>query len=384
MPRTRISRDLGPLPRDSVLSGAHGKTDSLLQILRALAIKNQREQPRVFYSLREVARKYKLPVSTVSETYRVLEKEGLLTRMRGSKTVLSGLRYNRRLSIRAFVGLAALVPNYVALPEYRGFFVTLRQELWLRGFAATTVFFHPDESASEKLSARLKALGVDTVIWFHPGRTAKQTFLRLADLGVQTIGISAIGTPSFPSRYHVWRENAIDTLLRDLTKRGDPRPLTIIESPAFRSPVTEDMVRLMCMNAQLSTAIKRYSGEDVATFLKALSQARTKAIIFPASGLVAMLACRCPDELGKLCETQRVAFIDGPFSMPFAKIPDTLVDLVATNWQPIAETIVNDLITRSAFDQNRDTTFHSEAHLRVPISSFCDDISLPRSIGAPI
>jgi hypothetical protein len=384
MPRTRISRDLGPLPRGSVLGGVHGKTDTLLQILRPLALKNQRERPRVFYSLREVAKQFRVPISTVAKTYHDLEREGLLTRVRGSKTILNGRRYNRRLSIRAFVGLAALVPNYVALPEYRGFFVTLRQELWLRGFAATTVFFHPDESASEKLSERLKTLGVDTVIWLHPGRTAKQTFLRLADLGVQTIGISAIGTPSFPLRYHVWRENAIETLLRDLTKQGDPRPLTILESPAFRSPVTEDIVRLMCLNAQLSTAINRYSGEDIRNFLKALSQARTKAIIFPASGLVAMLACRCPDELGKLCETQRVAFIDGPFNMPFAKIPDTLVDLVATNWQPIAEAIVNDLITRSAFDQNRDTTFHAEAHLRVPISSFCDEINLPRSIGAPL
>lgn len=69
--------------------------------------------------------------------------------------------------------------------------------------------------------------------------------------------------------------------------------------------------------------------------------------------------------------------------MPLTKIPDLLVDLVTVNWHALAESIVNDLITREAFDRNRDTTFHAEANLRISLNSFADEIRPARSIGAP-
>ena len=163
MSRKRVSRDLGPLPRPSRGS------DSVPKILRSLALKNQREQARVFYSLREVAQRFRMPVSSVSKIYRELEREGLLSRVRGSKTILNGRRYNRRLRIRAFVGLPALFSHFIGLPEYRMFFICMRRELWLRGFAATTIFFRPNEMADGTLIDRLKENDVDVVVWLQPG-----------------------------------------------------------------------------------------------------------------------------------------------------------------------------------------------------------------------
>src|ERR1700736_3289296 len=176
MPRTKILRDLEPLPRGSAMRGTRHKTDALLKILRSLAIRNQREQPRVFYSLREVAKQFRVPVSTVAKIYRDMEQEGLLSRVRGSKTILNGLRYNRRLSVRAFVGLPALLSNFITIQDYRTFFICIRRELWLRGFATTMVFFRHVEAADGRLSDQLKSLEVDTVIWLQPGRRAKETF----------------------------------------------------------------------------------------------------------------------------------------------------------------------------------------------------------------
>ncbi len=56
--------------------------------------------------------------------------------------------------------------------------------------------------------------------------------------------------------------------------------------------------------------------------------------------------------------------------IPFAQIPDVPIDLVTVNWQAVAESIVNDLITREAFDGNRYTTFQAEARFRVPLNTF--------------
>ena len=68
--------------------------------------------------------------------------------------------------------------------------------------------------------------------------------------------------------------------------------------------------------------------------------------------------------------------------MPFAKIPDVPVDLVTVNWQPVAQTIVNDLITGEAFDRNRLTTFEADAHLRVSLANFAEEMRPTRGMAA--
>src|SRR5437588_11087987 len=105
MARKKVSRTLAPLPTKRVLHDAHHKTERLIEILREVALKNQQDQPRTFYSVRDVARQFKVPISTVSRAYRHLEQEGLLNRVRGSKTILQGLHFDRNLSVRAFVAL---------------------------------------------------------------------------------------------------------------------------------------------------------------------------------------------------------------------------------------------------------------------------------------
>jgi len=374
MPRTKVSRDLGPLPRRSALNVARHKTDGLLQILRSLAIKNQREQPRVFYSVREVAKQFRVPVSTVAKIYRDMEQEGLLSRVRGSKTILNGLRYNRRLSVRAFVGLPALLSNFITIQDYRTFFICIRRELWLRGFATTMVFFRPDEAVDGSLSDRLRTYDVDTVIWLSPFRSAKESLLRLSDMGIRVVGISQIGTPITPSRYYVWKERAVETLLRDWKDRNSVRRITVVDSKDYRSPVTEEILRLALDGLGIESVIRTFKDEASHAFLRDLCRIKTHGIIFPSSALASMFSFRSPDGLADLLRAQRVAFIDGPIDMAYAKVPDAPVDLVTVDWQTVAESIVNDLITLEAFDRNRHTTFEAQAQLRVPLSSFSEAI----------
>ncbi len=381
MARTRIARDLGPLPRGSLSRGVHGKTETLLQILRSLALKNQRERPRVFYSLREVAKEFRVPISTVAKTYSELEQEGLLTRMRGSKTVLNGRRYNRRLSIRAFVALPVLSSHYLGLQEYRTFFMCLERELWSRGFAAATIFVRENEIDYGSPVDRIKSYGVDTVIWLQPGRRAKESFLRLADQGVRVLGISQIGTPSLPSRYYIWRESAIVTLLRDWKDRNSVRKIKLVASKEFRQPVTEEIVRVILENLGIESAIIMVDKPD-APFLRGLRGLKTQGIIFPNAGLLSLCAFRNPHDLVNLLRAQRVAFVDGPIDLPFAEISDAPVDVVMFDWQAVSESIVNDLISREAFDQNRHKTFEAQAHLRVPLSRFAEEIRPTRTMGA--
>lgn len=384
MAQSRISPDLGRLPRASAVKDDAHKIQNLRQLLRSLAIKNQREQPRVFYSLREVANRFSVPVATVARIYREMEQEGLLSRVRGSKTVLNGLRNSRRLSVRGLVGLPALISHFVTIQEYRTFFIWMRRELWLRGFAATTFFLRPDEEANGTLTDQFKDFEVDTVIWLQPGRSSFETLLRLSDMGIRVIAISQVGTPSIPNRYFVWRERAIEALLKDWKDRNLVRKISLVHSQEYRSIVTEEVLRVVLEYLKIESDIRTLQTENLSIFLRDLSICESDGIIFPCAGLASMFAFRNPPELADLLTAKRVAFADGPIDIPFSRIPDVPVDLVTVNWQAVAESIVNDLITREAFERNRYTTFQADAHFRVPLSSFCDEMRPSRGIAASV
>src|ERR1700756_5951924 len=107
MARKKIVRRMPPLPKSAALRATDHKADRLLEILRGIAVTNQRDEPQPFYPLREVASRFQVPVSTVARGYGQLEEEGILTSVRGSKTVLQGLSSARHLSVRGIVGLPA-------------------------------------------------------------------------------------------------------------------------------------------------------------------------------------------------------------------------------------------------------------------------------------
>jgi hypothetical protein len=316
----------------------------------------------------------------VAKIYRDLEQEGLLSRIRGSRTILNGLRYRRR-RVRAFVGLPAVLANFITIPDYRGFFVSLRSELWLRGFATTMVFYRLEEAVDGTLVERLKGFEVDTVLWFQPGPSTKESWLRLGDMGIRVVVISQIGTPSMPSRYYVWKERAMETLLRHWYARESVRKIIVINSKDYRSPVTEEVFRLVVDRVGIEPIIRTFTEGSPAAFLRQVGRTKAHGIIFPSAGTASLFSFQAPEELTQMFRTHRVGLIDGPVDLPFADVPDTPVDLIAVDWRVVAESIVNDMVTLNAFDRNRRSTFEATAHLRVHLSRFSEPIRPYRSIA---
>jgi transposase len=374
MARKKVPRSLAPLPSRRAVERAHHKTEAVMELLRDVAVKNQLEQPRAFYSIRQVAAHFRVPSSTVSRVYQRLEQEGLLSRVRGSKTILQGLHFDRQLSVRAFVGLPASLSAFVTLQDYRMFFIRLRRELRLRGFAAATAYFERPEAGTGALSARLKAYEVDTVIWFRPPKEAKETALRLADMGIRLLGVANDNFPSIPCRYQVRRDAATRALLADWKARNAVERVTLIQSQDQRSTVAEETLRTLLDELGIKWSAANYSGQRSETFLRGLQKAKTGGIIFSSSALASKFCFRSPGAVTDLLRAHRVAFLNGPVGMPFTIVPDVCVDLVTVDWQLVAERIVNDLISQDAFQESGPTVFEAQARLRVPLSDFAQSI----------
>lgn len=372
MARKKVSRALAPLPSRRALDKAHHKAEALTAILRDVAVKNQREQPLAFHAVREVAAHFRVPISTVSRVYRVLEQEGLLSRVRGSKTVLQGLHFDRQLKVRAFVGFPASVSRFVTLQDYRTFFIRIRRELRLRGFAAATAFFEPAEASSDALSKRFKAYEVDTVIWFQPGKESAITALHLADMGIRLLGVND-SFCQIPCRYQVRRDGAIKALLTSWTTEN-PGRVTVVESKEQRSAAIDETLHGILDDLGIPWSVATYQNQRSEAFLRELQRKKTSGVIFSSSALASKFCFRAPGAVADLLGAHRVALVNGPVSMPFTKVPDVKVDLVTVDWQMVAERIVDDLISQDAFQLPGPTFFDAEAKLRVPLSDFAQSI----------
>jgi hypothetical protein len=374
MARKKVPRTLSVLPvRDRLVRREHS-TESLVEILRTVAVKNQCDQPRAFYSMREVSAHFDVPFSTVARAYHRLDQEGFLTRVRGSKTMLQGLRFDRRKGVRAFIGLPASLSAFVTIQAYRMFFIRIRRELRLRGFATGMVFFENPEARNSMLGERLEAYEVDAVLWFQPPKEATGTAPRLRDLGIPVLGVAHEQVPGIPCRYEVRRDRAIAALLTNWKSQNGIHHVTVAQWQEYRASSLEDALYSALEDVGLKTSIANFQGQRCESFLRSLYKAKTDAIIFSSAQLTSKLCLRVPRAVVDLLRKRRAALLNGPVSSPFAKLPDVRVDLVVVDWQSVAEQIVSDFITQRAFHSPGPTIFEAEAKLRVPLSAFAQAI----------
>jgi hypothetical protein len=136
----------------------------------------------------------------------------------------------------------------------------------------------------------------------------------------------------------------------------------------------EETLQALMEEMEIRWSVTNFREQRTEAFLRRLQKSKTDGIIFSSSALASMFCFRSPDVVTELLRTNRVAFINGPVTMPFARVPDVRVDLVTVNWQLVGEKIVNDLITQDAFQRPGPTFFEAEAQLRVQLSDFAQNI----------
>ncbi|HKP93997.1 MAG TPA: hypothetical protein VJS88_08875, partial [Chthoniobacterales bacterium] len=214
---------------------------------------------------------------------------------------------------------------------------------------------------------------VDTVIWFQPGKEARTTALHLADMGIRLLGVANGASPAIPCRYQIRREKAIRSLFASWKPQVTGRVI-LVEAKEQRSSSMAEIVRTTLDDLEIDWSVATYDTQRSEPFLRELQRKKTDGIIFPSSALASRFCFRAPGAVADLLQAHRVAFLNGPVSMPFARVPEIQVDLVTVDWQKVADQIVDDLISQDAFQLPGPTTFEAEAKLCVPLSDFAQSL----------
>ena len=368
MARKKISRRLPPLRGKIGVSGSDVRIEQLSGILRRTARKHQSEEPQVFYALRDVAARFGVSLSMVAAVYRQLEAEGLLMRLRGSRTMLKGLDAGRQVSVHGIVSIPISLSYFLTRQKYRMFFMCTRRELRRRGFVAAGLFYEAAEERPDFLLERIKHSKADSVLWYRPDYCARETARLLQDSGVAVIGVADCGLPALPCHFEVSREEGIREILRDWKKSAEIRRIHVVHA-ARRSAVEEERLAKLLERAEFQYDLVDAGQVHSDQILESLGEESESATILHGEA-ASLLAFRAPDRLIALMNRKRVALVDGPVSLPFAKMPDVRVDLVVVDWQRVSERIVDDFITQDAFHTIGTMMFEADAKLRVPLSEF--------------
>src|SRR5437588_12094378 len=193
-------------------------------------------------------------------------------------------------------------------------------------------------------------------------------------MGIRLIGVAHHEFPAITCRYHVRRDAAIRKLLAEWKARYSVQRITLVQAADQRAAAIEETVQTILEELEIKSSSAIYRGQRSEASLRTLQKAKTDGIIFSSAALASKFCFRSPVAVTELLQKQRVAFVNGPVSMPFAKVPDVRVDLVTVDWQSVAERIVDDLITQEAFKVAGPTVFEAEPKLRVLLSEFAQPI----------
>lgn len=369
MARTKLQRHLPPLPPASSLRGKERRGDDLLQILRQLAKAGQTRESKVFYPLREVATHYDLSLSTVARHYRQLEIDGLVSRIRSSRTVLQGWAPTRQLFVPSVVAMPASLSCFISLQDYRTFFIRVRRELRRRNFVTATAFYE-DRADAEDVPERIQQARADVVLWYLPDVAARLAAPRLRDLGIRLIGMSDGGLPSIACHYEIHRAAAIRAILRDWVVSGIKR--VFIARGESRSSADEERLESILVETSLHwhfIALNFASTDQLAK----LGAEKDQAVILLASAATLFLM-RAPETFNDLLRHTRVALLDGPVSMPLTQRTGAAIDLVVVDWQSVAERIAEDILSQKAFTDRKPIVFDAMAVLKAPLNKFAQKI----------
>ena len=226
-------------------SWSSDKQEDLLQRVRRLALKQQRNFVQTFLSLREAATRFSAPVSAVAAVYQHLGEEGIFSSVRGSHTKLLSRGKTRSLKVRGLIAMPASIWRFHTFVDHQRCFRRVRDELHARGFFTTTLFFERSDEERTVVLDWIKRQKVDSVVWILPDGLNRDIVLRLSDAGIRVVGVNITPLAGLHCGYEMRRQKAIRAIIGGW--QADPRikGATIVRIPN-EAPADWERLRKLC------------------------------------------------------------------------------------------------------------------------------------------
>jgi len=347
----------------------------ITNLIRDCAVKLQRNEHQPFYTMREVASFFCVSLRTVALCYEALDREGVLSRIRGSGTMISGREGASRQSVNAVVGLPIWLRALIGSPFECHLQMALEEKLRARGFVADSIFFRTNEECEPDFTDRLARHNLDVVIWNSPHPLSSHVLMSLRDRGIRLILLqSAEWVLSIPSRTHVyeWR-GAYKTMAKQWSSEGirrvfipEPEHLLCRRALGQLTPILEEQGLEVLVIEPNAPTLSRH-------LLEAENGPGSRDVLAFMDLETAEKICNGhPDLIEKINQQTRIAFCRGPVRVPRLITRRICVDVVELNPDAVAEGVVKDLCDVTRKGDGVRQTFQAEYHPLVIMGGMAD------------
>ena len=342
------------------------KQQVLTDALRTVARRFRAQKSRSFFTMRDVAAFFSVPLRTVAITYERLESEGLLTRIRGSQTLLAGKDVTLTNPVRAVVGIPLWLHPIVVSPYSRQLHVELEARLRAHGFVADIIFFRDEEVISPEFAERLLQHNLDIVIWHTPHPGATQTLQRMNDRGVRQILVVPSESPmsmNLPTYIQDWQD-AYTALAKTWHGKGI-RNVIIPETMYLPSKRAMKNFIATLQGNGLKAQMVKCSAKTIRETVHRCG-AKSSGVAFLDQVGADEVCNEEPVILEEIMHMSRIAFCRGRIRIPYFNHREGAADFVAFSPGEIAGRLVNDLQKNSSVRQNPLPRFYAKFHAAQP------------------
>ena len=372
MSRVIVHRSLPPLKKvlGQKFRFPEGKSRQQVMIeeLRDAAKKLRSGTSQPFYSMREVADFFQAPLGTISSVYKALEREGIINRIRSSRTMLVGKQVLPRDAVRGVVGIPIWLHSIMLLIYTRTLAMDLEEHLRRSGYVADLIFYSAkEEEADPEFAMRLLRHRLDAVILHTPIADCRQNILSLRERGVRVLVIqrkearrdlpAVIYLQDYQSAYQKmavqWHQAGIRKVwlwssLADLHYKA--------EADTFKSILNRQGLDMEFVQDEPNQLLKRMR----------LAKSKSPMAVAFLDGTHSDEICNCePQIVEQISQLARLAFCVGSIRIPYLHARKIKADIVDFSPAEIASRLADDICRLSVLPDGVCHTFVAHYHEQV-------------------
>jgi DNA-binding IscR family transcriptional regulator len=163
---------------------------AMLALLRKAARQGRNKKTQRFYSIRDVAARFRIAPTTVARMFDQLKYEGIIRSVWGSQTILDPAPLDRQIRIRGVIALLAPVELIASKTDCRESLAMLTHEWWQMGFAPRVWPYDADDAESTVFFKRIMDEKPDAIIWISAGSRTTLLARRLLNCGIRVVQIT--------------------------------------------------------------------------------------------------------------------------------------------------------------------------------------------------
>jgi DNA-binding transcriptional regulator YhcF (GntR family) len=348
MARKEVERSLPSLralmPRFRGFAKGSQHQQTVTSAMRSIARKLRRKKNQPFYSMREAARFWSLPLSSISMVYKELEDEGLLIRVRGSRTVLLGREVQTHHTFRSIVSVPIALNSLVSSHFTRRFCDRISDELWKHHFVANLILVRELDDRPSVMRRLLTQS--DIVIWLFPYRDVRMTMLSLRDHGVRNVIVRPVEHGFMPAQYLLDWTPAYKQAALEWKNAGIEH---VVVAKSKRAPTAEVLGSFLSILRHAGLSCSQAEGDPRALReqIEKTRQSGKRAGCAILSHEDSHIFCNSePGVMAQIARRSRLLLGRGRINAPYFFTHSAPVDVIGFSGDEIARRIAHDLGAR--------------------------------------